>query len=137
MKTDDVDTKIISILQQNSRISNTELAKQINLTEGAIRHRIDQLIKKGVITHFTIEVSEKNVLCAVIMVKSKSDVKKMMQEILKLTLAVHAYEISGDFDACLIVEGEDLASIDARIDRLRELKTVLDTKTFVVLKKWQ
>ena len=45
---DERDRKILEILQDNSRLSNTEIAKIIGVSEGTIRKRIKRLIDEGI-----------------------------------------------------------------------------------------
>ncbi|MDH4123630.1 MAG: AsnC family transcriptional regulator, partial [Thermoplasmata archaeon] len=52
---DEKDTKILEMLRTNSRIKNTDIARSIGLTEGAIRARITNLLRTGAIRRFTIE----------------------------------------------------------------------------------
>ncbi|MCJ2533520.1 MAG: winged helix-turn-helix transcriptional regulator, partial [Candidatus Thermoplasmatota archaeon] len=54
---DDTDTKILNLLREHSRMKNTEIARQVNLTERAVRARIEKLVREGVIKKFTIETS--------------------------------------------------------------------------------
>ncbi len=136
MKTDDVDNKIIAILKQNSRTSNVEIAKKVKLTEGAVRHRIDGLLKKGVIKSFTLDLSSTNEVFAIVMVKSKTDTKKMMSDIITLNVAKDAYEIAGEFDGCIILSGSSVDEIDENIDKVRSCSNVADTKTFISLHHW-
>lgn len=42
---DRVDCKIISLLQTDGRLSNTEIAKQVEISEGTVRTRLNRLIK--------------------------------------------------------------------------------------------
>jgi Lrp/AsnC family transcriptional regulator for asnA, asnC and gidA len=49
MDLDELDDKLISLLQVNGRASNIELAKQIGVSEGTIRRRFRNLIKDEVI----------------------------------------------------------------------------------------
>jgi len=53
---DEKDMKIIELLQENSRISYTEIAKVLGVTETTVRKRIADLEKRGVIKKYTIEV---------------------------------------------------------------------------------
>jgi len=53
---DEKDIKIIELLQENSRISYTEIAKILGVTETTVRKRISDLEKKGVIKKYTIEI---------------------------------------------------------------------------------
>jgi len=135
MTRDDIDDKILSILQSNSRTTNVELAKSVGLTEGAVRNRIDHLVKNGTIKQFTIETSSGSFF-GVVMVKAKQETKKMMADIVGAKLTKDAYEISGDFDGCVILEGTSLEEIDGKIDEIRRLPSVQDTKTFISLRRW-
>lgn len=136
MKLDDIDKEIISILRQNARTANTTIAKQVGLTEGAVRHRIEQLVKNGAIRRFTIDTSGESGFFAIVMTKARDDPKKAIKEILATKIAKEIYEVSGDFDGCLIIEGESIDAIDDEIDKIRRLKSVSDTKTYIVLRKW-
>ena len=42
-----IDARILNILQQNSRISNAEIARQIKMAPSAVLERIKKLEKNG------------------------------------------------------------------------------------------
>ncbi|PYM66709.1 MAG: transcriptional regulator [Candidatus Rokuibacteriota bacterium] len=46
---DELDAGIIRILQRDSRVANTEIARRLAVTEGTVRNRIDRLVRHGVI----------------------------------------------------------------------------------------
>ncbi len=134
---DEKDRKIVQMLRQNARTSNVEIAQAVQLTEGAVRARIERLLKNGTITRFTIETSNANEAMAVVMVKAKSNTKAMMRDISGLGVVQQAYEVAGAaYDACTLIAGEDITDIDRKVDLIRELKTVKDTRTHVVVKIW-
>ncbi|MFP3256250.1 MAG: Lrp/AsnC family transcriptional regulator [Candidatus Nanopusillus acidilobi] len=54
---DDIDNKIIKILISNSRISNTKIAKLLNISEASVRKRIKKIMKHGIIKKFTVELN--------------------------------------------------------------------------------
>ncbi|WP_141430905.1 Lrp/AsnC family transcriptional regulator [Bacillus sp. 03113] len=54
---DEIDKKILSILHENSRISYTEIGKQLDLSRVAIQIRINNLIEQGVIEKFTTVIN--------------------------------------------------------------------------------
>lgn len=136
MHGDEKDKKILELLKKNSRMHNVGIAHDVGLTEGAVRARIERMARDGTIYQFTIKANETNMQHAVIMAKAKHDTKKMMAEIAKSSIADEAYEISGDYDAFLVISGATIDDIDKKIDKLRALKDVTDTKTYVCLKKW-
>lgn len=54
---DEVDTKILQHLSENGRLSHAELGRLVNLTRAAVRERVNQLTKAGIIERFTIVVN--------------------------------------------------------------------------------
>lgn len=56
-KLDNTDRKIIAMLHENSRISYTDLAKEIGLSRVAVQARINALMEEGVIERFTVVLS--------------------------------------------------------------------------------
>jgi len=53
---DEMDTKIIEMLEEDGRKSFTEIAEKLELSESAIRKRVLALQKKGVIKKFTVKI---------------------------------------------------------------------------------
>lgn len=135
MRLDDKDEKIIGMLRKNSRTPNVGIAREVGLTEGAVRNRIDHLVRDGVIRRFTIETSF-GAYYGIVMLKAKGETKKMMAELSSSGLASEAFEISGEYDGCVILEGVSLEEVDRKIDKIRKLKGVLDTKTFIPFRRW-
>lgn len=54
---DDVDKRILEMLHENSRISYTDLGKEIGLSRVAVQARINNLIEKGIIEKFTTVIN--------------------------------------------------------------------------------
>lgn len=54
---DSIDNHILQRLAQNSRISYTDLAKEVGLSGVAVKERIDRLVNQGIIEQFSIVIS--------------------------------------------------------------------------------
>ncbi|WP_196592935.1 Lrp/AsnC family transcriptional regulator [Pectinatus sottacetonis] len=54
---DEIDEKILQYLSENGRMTNAELGRSVGLTRAAVRERVNQLVKRGIIEHFTIVVN--------------------------------------------------------------------------------
>lgn len=54
---DVIDKMILSILHENSRISYTDIGKQLNLSRVAIQTRINHMMETGVIEKFTTVIN--------------------------------------------------------------------------------
>ncbi|WP_367188452.1 Lrp/AsnC family transcriptional regulator [Burkholderia sp. Ed8] len=54
---DDLDWKVLSLLQANGRISYTELARQVHLSVPAVTERVKRLESAGVIEGYTARIN--------------------------------------------------------------------------------
>ncbi len=137
MEIDGIDKRILAILRENSRAHNVDVAAKVGLTEGAVRNRIEKLVKSGIVTRFTVETSSgEGVVYGVVMLKAKGSTKKMMREVSSLHIGRDAFEISGEFDGCVVLEADSISSLDTKIEQIRKCHDVGDTRTFVAVKKW-
>ncbi|UCE07146.1 MAG: Lrp/AsnC family transcriptional regulator [bacterium] len=60
MKHDEIDRKILEILDQDGRTKYTDIAKSIQRTEGTVRNRIRRLQEKGIIHGFKVVTFPEN-----------------------------------------------------------------------------
>lgn len=58
---DSVDQKILQILQNDGRLTNAELAKQVHLSPPAVHARVKRLEQKGVIARYVALVDRQKV----------------------------------------------------------------------------
>lgn len=56
---DEIDSKIIELLQENARMSNAEIARQVHLSRVAVRDRIARLVDSKVIQEFSIVINSR------------------------------------------------------------------------------
>src|SRR5438874_13574883 len=54
---DEIDWQILSILQENARTSNAEIARQVGMVPSAIFERIRKLEEREIITEYTLRLS--------------------------------------------------------------------------------
>ncbi|MEM2338294.1 MAG: AsnC family transcriptional regulator, partial [Candidatus Bathyarchaeia archaeon] len=54
---DEVDQKILKLLQEDARLPFLEIAQKLRLSESTIRKRVQALKEKGVIKRFTVEIN--------------------------------------------------------------------------------
>lgn len=63
---DNIDTRILKALQRNGRLKNNELASEINLSNSACLHRVNQLEESGVIDRYVALLDPKKLNCNLI-----------------------------------------------------------------------
>jgi len=133
---DPIDEKIISILKINSRQPFVEIAKEIGLSESAIRRRVKNLMDTKIIKRFSVELDNKNRTSAItlISVTSTSDTSTVSNALMSLNGVEVIYEITGQYDIAAIISSSSVAEINRCIDDVRRIEGVSDTNTVIVLR---
>ncbi len=128
---DAIDKKILEILSKDSRKKYVDLAREIGLTEGAIRRRVGSLVRSKVIRKFTIETSVE--LEGIVLIETEPnktpDVTSRLRKI-----ADKVFEVSGDYDVAAIIRAYTIEDLNREIDRIRNLSSILNTRTLIKLK---
>jgi DNA-binding Lrp family transcriptional regulator len=126
---DKIDYKILSILRENSRITNNVIAAQVRLSEGAIRNRIKHLVDKGVIRKFTID-TQTDMAEAIVLVKTQT---RSSREILRKIrrYSNRLFETAGEYDVAAYLVAEDIMGINETIDKVRRVDGVTSTVTLL------
>jgi len=61
MKYDEIDKKLVEELTDNGRLSYVELSEKVNLSRVAVKDRVDNLIKKGIIEKFSAIINSEKI----------------------------------------------------------------------------
>ena len=126
---DEIDGKILEILRKDARITNDNIARQVGLTEGAVRNRIKRLIQNETIKKFTIE-TEHHQAEAVVLIKTETKAsKEVLKKIRKYSNRL--FETAGQFDVAAFIEAGSIEEINTAVDRLRAINGVASTITLI------
>ena len=128
---DDTDAKILNLLRDNARMKNTEIARHVNLTERAVRARIEKLVRERVIKKFTIETSPVGVE-GIVLIDTQVD-KTIAVKDKARTMSDRVFECSGDFDVAVRLRADTLDDLNRRVDEFRKLPGVNRTSTLIKL----
>lgn len=136
---DDLDTKALSILCDNGRVSWADLAHKLSLSPPAAAERVRKLEERGIIRGYTAVLEPDSLgygLCAfVAIVLGKSKHKKSFpRAIKKLPEVLECHLVAGEEDFLLKVVVRDVAHLETLVaNTLRAIDGVQRTKTTVVL----
>lgn len=139
MAMDSIDREIIGILQEDGRITATDLAKKIRLSLSATSERLRQLQQSGVIRGFTVLVDLASVGRTIealvdVRLSSGSDNVSVDEVIARLPGVVDAVHLTGPFDTQLRVATRDVAELDALLVRIKDELEAEETNTRLVLR---
>ncbi|OGS52303.1 MAG: hypothetical protein A3K75_01270 [Euryarchaeota archaeon RBG_13_61_15] len=128
---DETDAKILNLLRENSRTKNTEIARQVHLTERAVRARIEKLVREGIVRKFTIETSPVGFEGIVLIDTNVGRTLAVKEKARQLSESV--FECSGEFDVAVRLRADTLDDLNRRVDELRAFPGVLRTTTLIKL----
>jgi Lrp/AsnC family leucine-responsive transcriptional regulator len=137
MKFDEVDIRLLSLLQEDSKKATKEYANHLNLSVTAVYERIKRLEKTGVVTKYVALVDKKKVskafvvLCHVKLIQHvKEFVEQFERDVLKLEEVTECYHISGDYDYILKIHVSDMEAYrDFMVTKLTALKNIGSTQS--------
>ena len=133
---DEIDERIIRILQEDSRRAFVDIANEIGLSESAVRRRVKNLVDRAIIKRFTIELgaSDKTSAITLISVASTADTSAVSNRLMELNGVKVVYEITGQYDIAAIIAAPAIVDINRCIDDIRKIEGVSDTNTVIILK---
>ncbi len=126
-KMDSTDLKIIALLKENSRISYTDISKEINLSVPSVIERINRLREDGVIVKNTVELDYKKLgknLMAIISVDARSNAHKDFQEFcMSHESVLELYRVVGTYNTIIIVALKDTDELENLVDQIKKYGT--------------
>ena len=133
---DKTDEQIISILSQDSRISNTDLAARLSMSESAVRRRIKNLSTSGRIRKFTVEVDDQRLSSAITWVAVNPSIPtgQVSSRVKGVAGVEVVYETAGQFDLAVLVRGANIVEVNKSIEAIRRIEGVINTNTTMVLR---
>ncbi len=136
---DNVDMRLLTLLQEDSRMSYTDLAKSVGISETAIRRRIKKLMDEKTIEKFTIKINPDKIgkpITAFVGVDVGGEIGPVAgSELLNRKEISELYTITGDFDLIMKVTCEDVKELEKTIEFTRGMDFTQKTRTYVVLNR--
>jgi len=135
---DEVDRKILKILQKNSRTPLREISKKVGLVNSAVHVRIKKLKKRGIIKKFTVILNPEGLnlpLLAFVLIKaSKGKYQEIAEELVKYPEILEVYEIIGKYDIILKVRTRNIKELDSLLNEVGDINGIKEISTGIVLK---
>jgi Lrp/AsnC family transcriptional regulator for asnA, asnC and gidA len=135
---DETDIRLIRELQKDARVSNVALARLVNLTEGAVRRRIDNLVASGALRIIGVGIPEQLGFTTHAVIGMRVEAGKV-EEVLEACARLHefsfVYQVTGQFDimAVAFFKSNDLLR-EFLTGRLGRMPGVIETQTFLIMK---
>lgn len=136
---DDLDQKLLALLQKDSRLSVTVLAKTLGVSRGTIQNRIDRLLDTGSIQRFTLELGpnvEGQQVSAFALVRVRvDDGRAVLMALRKVPGVLEVSTLSGVFDLVIELRATSLTEMDRVLDQIRAIPDVAETQCHIRLSR--
>ncbi|MCB2173294.1 Lrp/AsnC family transcriptional regulator [archaeon] len=133
---DEIDEKIMELLEENSRMTYVEIGNSVGLSEGAVRNRIQSLVTDKVIKRFTIEKAISHGVRALTMIAVEPGIPtfEVSKKVNQLEGVERIYEVTGEYDIVMVSNGNNIEAINKVIEDIRKISGVEKTNTIIVLR---
>jgi Lrp/AsnC family leucine-responsive transcriptional regulator len=137
---DDIDKQILRLMQNNARISNSDLARELKMAPSAVLERVKKLENKKIITGYVTQINPialQQKLLAFIFIRSSEGFTcdtKTAQALSNIPEVQEVHHIAGEDCFLIKVRTEDSASLmNLMRSSLKKIPNIASTKTTIVL----
>jgi Lrp/AsnC family transcriptional regulator for asnA, asnC and gidA len=138
---DNIDHKLIAILQKDGRTPFTEIAKQLDISEGTVRNRLARLQEKGIIQVIGMVDPYTLGFDAPAMIGVSVDppeLEKAAAVIAEFEEVSYLIMVSGEFDLIVEVMCQDRESLAKFLNqKLRLVPGITRTQTYLILRTFK
>ncbi|KGJ89212.1 winged helix-turn-helix transcriptional regulator [Thalassotalea sp. ND16A] len=139
---DRIDLTILDILQRQARISNVELAKQVNLSASPCLDRVKRLEAEGYIKRYGAVLNAQmldinmSAFIQVTLDRTTADVFNLFKaEVVKVKEVAECHMVAGGFDYLLKLRITNMHNYRDVLGMIVELPGVSQTHTYVVIEQ--
>jgi DNA-binding Lrp family transcriptional regulator len=137
MTLDDLDRRLVALLQADARTSAADLGRQLGVARTTVLARLARLEKSGVIAGYTVRLAadegDSGVQAYVGITVQPRAGGVVTQRLATLPELRQLCSVSGEFDYLALLHAASPARLDALLDEIGAFEGVLKTTTSVVL----
>lgn len=136
---DDVDTRIVNLLQQDARLTQAQIAKKVGLSQPSVADRIRKLEEQKVITGYAARVDPralgKDITAFIgVSIEHPRFFDAFAKKVMGLDEVLECHRVAGADSYLLKVRTENTGTLDRLlVEELRTLPGVTRTHTTIVL----
>ena len=143
MKMDEIDRNILRLLQEDGRMSYSEIARRIGIPESTVRLRVKRLIEEGIIRKFAALINPfkagYTIVAFIAVDIEPNKIKTAVEELSKLPEVDVLGIATGAHDVLMQVTVRDLQELENfLIEKLGKIEGIRSTETSILtsVKKW-
>ena len=136
---DKIDLSILRLMQENARISNADMARELNMAPSGVLERVKKLEHKNVILQYTARLNPaplQQKLLAFVFMKAADGLgcSTTGKELAKIPEVQEVHSIAGEDCYLVKIRTADSASLmDLMRNQFSKIPNILSTRTTIVL----
>jgi DNA-binding Lrp family transcriptional regulator len=137
MLLDELDRRLIALLQADARTSAADLSRQLGVARTTVLARLVRLEKQAVIVGYTVKLArdegQQGVEAYVGISTEPKSARLVTARLATLPELRQLCSVSGEFDYLALLHADSTARLDALLDEIGAFEGVIKTTTSVVL----
>lgn len=133
---DDIDLKLLALLQHDAKQKYADLAEVLNLSAPSVHARVKKMETSGIIENYGVKLDSSKIglkLCAFVRVTTEGVGSELGRSLHRFKEIEEVYSVAGEECLLLKVRTQDTSSLSTFLDELRRVKGVRKTITSIVL----
>lgn len=133
---DEIDLKLLALLQQDSKQKYADLATTLNLSAPSVHARVKKMEQSGIIEGYRVCVDSNKLglkLCAFVRVTTEGIGSELGKTLFRFKEVEEVHCVAGEECLLLKVRTADTSSLSNLLDEIRRVKGVRKTITSIVL----
>jgi Lrp/AsnC family transcriptional regulator, leucine-responsive regulatory protein len=140
-KLDITDRKVLEILQENAKITNAQLSKEIGLSPAPTLERVKKLETLGIIQSYHAQLDREKIGLGVttfvqitLTGHKKAVTDSFVEQINAIPEVIECHHITGSCDFLLKIISRDISTYQKlMLEKINEIEEVASTQTMVIL----
>jgi len=135
---DAIDSKILEALQENSRVSISDLSKQVNLSLSAVSERLKKLEASNIIEKYTVildstALGQELSVVMNISLENPRHTNEFVDIVNKESEILECHYVTGEYDYILRITTKNTATLECLMNRIKSIPGIKRTQTNVIL----
>ena len=138
LELDDIDLRILGLLQEDCRTSLVRIGEQVGLSAPAVLERIKKLEAAGIVTGYRAILDARRLGLDItafigVLITHPSRIGDFERQVAALSDVLECHHVTGEHTLLLKVKTANTSSLERLISQIRSLDGVTRTETMIVL----
>lgn len=129
---DEIDKRLLTILQDDARVSASEISRKTGYNENTVRYRIERLKKGGVIKEFTALLNPRMIglpIAAIMMITTEpNQLREVFEKLAMLEETKHILQATGKHDLIVVAHYSDMNAMNDASQKIKSIPGVKEAE---------